>query len=406
MAGWVVVHEAARTFEGRGAAFWERLADKALHGELLSREEGLAVLQAPDEEVLALLQAAYRVRRHYFGNRVKLNVLMNAKSGLCPEDCGYCSQSTVSTAPIERYPFRPVEEIVQGARRAYAAGAGTYCIVASGRGPTPKELEHVVEAVRRIKAELPLRVCACLGIVSPEAARRLKEAGVDRYNHNLNTSRSHYPRITTTHTYDDRVATVKAIKEAGISPCSGCIVGMGETDDDIYDLAVALRELGADSIPVNFLHPIPGTPLEGTWELNPRRCLKILAFFRFMCPDKEIRISGGRELHLRSLQALGLYAADAIFLGDYLTTQGQAAQADLAMIADLGFEVEPPGQTIGPGLQTLAGGENPSDAAAWRPADGRRPGGDGLAEAARAVKVAEPDGRPRRPGQPVSVRSR
>ncbi|HEX6971426.1 MAG TPA: biotin synthase BioB [Limnochordia bacterium] len=329
---------------------WQALAAKALRGEILSFEEALSVLQAPDDELLPLLHAAFTVRRHYFGRKVKLNVLMNAKSGLCPEDCGYCSQSIVSKAPIEKYPFRSAADIVEGARRAWDAGAGTYCIVASGRGPTKKELQHVAAAVRQIKAELPLRVCACLGLLDAEAARVLKEAGVDRYNHNLNTSARHYARITSTHTYADRVETVRAVQANGISPCSGCIVGMRETDEDIYAVAVALRELDVDSIPVNFLHAIPGTPLADCDELNPRRCLKILALFRFMCPSMEIRISGGREVQLRSLQALGLYAANSLFLGDYLTTPGQPAQADLQMIADLGFEVERPEESAGPGL--------------------------------------------------------
>lgn len=325
---------------------WETLADRALAGKVISRAEAEAVLEAPDDELLNLLSAAFRVRKHYFGKRVKLNVLMNAKSGLCPEDCGYCSQSIVSEAPIDKYPFRSIEELIEGARRAFAAGAGTYCIVASGRGPTNREVEHVAEAVRQIKAEMPMKICACLGVLTPEKAKKLKEAGVDRYNHNLNTSEAHYGNITTTHTFADRVNTVNVVKEAGMSPCSGCIVGMGETNDDIYNVGLFLRELDADSVPVNFLHPVHGTPLGHMMTLNPRRCLKVLAFFRFMCPSKEIRISGGREFNLRSLQPLTLYAANALFLGDYLTTKGQGAHDDIRMIEDLGFEVEQPGEAL------------------------------------------------------------
>ncbi|GAB7388894.1 biotin synthase BioB [Bacillaceae bacterium] len=329
--------------ERTGTNRWEALADKALRGEILTREEALQVLGAPDEEVLPLLQAAYRVRRHYFGNKVKLNMIINAKSGLCPEDCGYCSQSIVSTAPIEKYPLLDKETLIAGAREAMARKAGTYCIVASGRGATDREIDQVIEAVKEIKKEMPLKICACLGIISEEKARKLKEAGVDRYNHNLNTSAGHYANITTTHTYQDRVKTVETVKEAGISPCSGCIVGMGETHEDIYEMALELRRLDADSIPVNFLNPIKGTPLEGMNELNPRFCLKVLCLFRFMNPSKEIRISGGREVNLRSLQALGLYPANAIFVGDYLTTEGQDYTADHQMIADLGFEIEEQG---------------------------------------------------------------
>ena len=323
-----------------GSGRFEELADKALGGLCPSREEALAVLSSDDDELLALLAAAYRVRRHHFGRKVKLNVLLNAKSGVCPEDCGYCSQSIVSSAPIEKFQLLQKDEIVRGAHDAWGRKAGTYCIVASGRGPSARELRVVTEAVRQIKQELPMKICACLGLLTDEQAQELRAAGVDRYNHNLNTSAAHYEHITTTHTYEDRVRTVEAVKRAGISPCSGCIVGMRETDEEIVDVAFALRELDADSIPVNFLHAIAGTPLEGVHELDPRRCLRVLALFRFVCPDKEIRVSGGREVNLRSLQPLALYPANAIFIGDYLTTEGQDVSADIRMIEDLGFEVE------------------------------------------------------------------
>jgi biotin synthase len=319
---------------------WEALADKALAGDLLEREEALAVLRSDDDELLPLLHAAFRVRRAHYGRKVKLNMLINAKSGICPEDCGYCSQSIVSTAPVERYSLLDEETIVAGAHEAWSRKAGTYCIVASGRGPSAREVRAVASAVRRIKNELPMKICACMGLLSDEQARALREAGVDRYNHNLNTARDHHATITTTHAYDDRVRTVEAAKAAGISPCSGFIAGMGEADDQIVDVAYALRELDADSIPVNFLHAVPGTPLEGADELNPRRCLRILALLRLVCPAKEIRVAGGREVNLRSLQPLALYAANSIFVGDYLTTPGQATQQDWSMLEDLGFEIE------------------------------------------------------------------
>lgn len=319
---------------------WNILADRAIRGERITKDEALAVLRAEDDELLPIMQAAFRVRNHFFGKKVKLNLIVNAKSGYCPEDCGYCSQSIVSKAAIEKYPMLDKETIVNGARKAMELKAGNYCIVASGRGPTPRELEQVAEAVKEIKATMPMKVCACLGILSEEQAEQLKEAGVDRYNHNVNTSQSHYANITTTHTYDDRVTTVERAKAAGMSPCSGCIIGMGESDEEIVDLAYALRELDADSIPVNFLNPIPGTPLEGKRELTPRKCLKVLALFRLICPSKEIRASGGREVNLRTLQPLALYAANSIFIGDYLTTEGQAAKEDYQMIEDLGFEIE------------------------------------------------------------------
>lgn len=319
---------------------WELLADKALTGERISQEEALAVLAADDDELLPLMHAAFRVRKTYFGKKVKLNMIINAKSGLCPEDCGYCSQSIVSTAPIDKYSMLEKDTLVAGAKKAMDMKVGTYCIVASGRGPSRRDLDQVVDAVREIKSTMPMKVCACLGILDQDQANRLKEAGVDRYNHNLNTSASHFDKITKTHTYDDRVTTVEHAKVSGMSPCSGCIVGMGETDEQIVEVGFALRELDADSIPVNFLNSIPGTPLEGANYLDPRKCLKVLAMMRFICPTKEIRISGGREVNLRSLQPLGLYAANSIFIGDYLTTEGQAHTDDHRMIEDMGFEIE------------------------------------------------------------------
>ncbi|MGZ0051727.1 biotin synthase BioB [Brevibacillus gelatini] len=319
---------------------WNEYADKAVQKEALTQAEALHVLQAPDDELLPLLHAAFRVRKHFFGKKVKLNMILNAKSGLCPEDCGYCSQSIVSTAPVAKYTMLDKDTLLAGAREALNRKAGTYCIVASGRGPTEKELGQVIEAVKEIRATMPLKICACLGILSDEQAQRLKEAGVHRYNHNLNTSRNHYSAITTTHTYDQRVETVDTVKKAGMSPCSGVIVGMGESDEEIVEMAFALRSLDADSIPVNFLNAIPGTPLQNQGRIPAKKALKVLALFRFVCPDKEIRVAGGREVNLRSLQPLSLYAANSLFVGDYLTTPGQEISADHQMIEDLGFEIE------------------------------------------------------------------
>ena len=319
---------------------WNALANKAIQEGGISAEEALSVLEADDDELLAIMDAAFRVRKHHYGKKVKLNLIINAKSGLCPEDCGYCSQSIVSTAPVNKYPLLEKDTLVDGARKAMEMKVGTYCIVASGKRATDKEVDQVIEAVKTIKGEMPMKICACLGILSAEQATALKDAGVDRYNHNLNTSKNNFANITTTHTYDDRVNTVNHAKDAGMSPCSGCIIGMGETAKDTVDMAFELRRLDADSIPVNFLNSIAGTPLENNKELTPQKCLKTLAMMRFVNPTKEIRASGGREVNLRSLQALALYAANSIFVGDYLTTEGQQASEDHKMIADLGFEIE------------------------------------------------------------------
>lgn len=320
---------------------YSQWATDVLNGKEITDEQALTILQAPDEDILPLLHAAYQIRKHYYGNKVKLNMIMNTKSGLCPENCGYCAQSIVSKAPIEKYSMMKQEEIVAGAERAASLNAGTYCIVASGRGPVNKELDIVIESVKEIKEKhAHMTVCACLGLLKPEQAKRLKEAGVDRYNHNINTSAEHHHQITTSHTYDDRVQTVQRAKEAGISPCSGVIIGMKERMEDVIAMARSLHAMDADSIPVNFLHAVDGTPLEGTNELTPMYCLKVLSLFRFINPTKEIRISGGREVNLRSLQPLGLYPANSIFIGDYLTTAGQESDRDRQMLKDLGFEVD------------------------------------------------------------------
>jgi biotin synthase len=323
---------------------WHELADQALEGQAISRAEALAVLSVPEEELLDLVSACYRVRRHFHGKRVKLNMLINAKSGLCAEDCGYCSQSIVAQSGVDRYPLQSKEVLLEGARQALAVNAHTYCIVISGRRPTPRELDHVVEAVQAIKEQYPLRICCCLGLLSDAEAQRLKDAGVERINHNLNASEDYYRDICTTHTYQDRVETVEAVKRAGVSSCSGGILGMGESDAQIVDLAFALRAMDVDSIPLNFLIPIAGTPLGGVEYLTPQKCLAILCVFRLVNPSKEIRIAGGREYHLRSLQPLGLYVADSIFIGDYLTTRGELPERDLQMLEDTGFEPAlPPG---------------------------------------------------------------
>ncbi|QCR32480.1 biotin synthase BioB [Lysinibacillus sp. SGAir0095] len=319
---------------------WITLAHEVIEGKILNDEMAMAILQSDDDELLPIMQGAFTIRKHYFGKKVKLNMIMNAKSGYCPENCGYCSQSSISKAPIEKYPFITKEEILAGAKQAFENKIGTFCIVASGRGPTRKDVKVVSEAVKEIKEMYGLKVCACLGLLKDDQAEQLKDAGVDRYNHNLNTSSRHHDYITTSHTYEDRINTVEIAKKHGLSPCSGAIIGMRETKEDVIDIARALRALDADSIPVNFLNAIEGTKLAGTKELNPRYCLKVLALFRFMNPAKEIRIAGGREVNLGSLQPLGLYAANSIFVGDYLTTVGQEEHQDYSMLKDLGFEIE------------------------------------------------------------------
>ncbi len=322
-----------------GTSRWNQLADQVLSDKPLTDEAALEVLQSPDEELLSLLSAVYRVRHAHFANQVQLYFLMNAKSGLCPEDCSYCSQSKVSEAAIPKYNLLQPAKLMEGARLAAERQAKTYCIVISARGPNEREMNAVCEIVPKIKQEYGLDVCACLGLLNDEQAQRLKAAGVNRVNHNLNTSEDHYAEICSTHTFEDRRATLRSVRNAGMEMCSGGIIGMGEEDIDVVRMARELSELGVHSVPVNFLNPIDGTPLAANNALNPRYCLKALAMFRFMLPDREIRIAGGREMHLRSLQPLGMYAANSLFVGDYLTTKGQPADDDYRMLEDMGFEI-------------------------------------------------------------------
>ncbi|MCJ1655352.1 biotin synthase BioB [Staphylococcus sp. NRL 16/872] len=316
------------------------LAERILNHNLLSKNEALELFENPAFDTFELLNEAYIVRKHYYGKKVKLNMILNAKSGICSEDCGYCGQS-VKMKQKQRYALVESEKIKAGAQVATDHHIGTYCIVMSGRGPTTREVDHICDTVEEIKALHPqLKICACLGLTDEEQAEKLKEAGVDRYNHNLNTSERYHSEVVTTHTYEDRVRTVEMMKAHNISPCSGVICGMGETDEDIIDMAFALKEIDADSIPINFLHPIKGTKFGGMDLLSPMKCLRIIAMFRLINPTKEIRIAGGREVNLRSLQAIALKAANSIFVGDYLITGGQPNELDYQMIEDLGFEID------------------------------------------------------------------
>jgi biotin synthase len=317
------------------------LVQRGLRLESPTREQALALLTSSDEDLLDVVAAGGRVRRHFFANRVKLNLIVSMKSGLCPEDCSYCSQRRGSDADVLKYNWVDPAEAAETADRAVAGGAKRVCLVASGRGPSDRDIQRVAETVRVIKERHPnVEICTSLGLLTAERAERLIASGVYAYNHNLNTTEANYGEICSTHTFADRVDTLGVAHDAGLSPCSGAIFGMGETDDEIVDLAFDLRELDPDSVPINFLIPFAGTPLGNEWQLTPQRCLRILALYRFFFPNVEVRIAGGREIHLRTLQTLGLHLAKSIFLGDYLTSEGQAGSTDLQMIADAGFVVE------------------------------------------------------------------
>lgn len=322
---------------------FQALADKSLRGEALSHEEALRVLDTPSSEMDALLAATRRVREAHFGRRVKVCVLLNAQSGICPEDCNYCSQSKISKAEVEKYKLLPEDTIVERAHTAAATGAKRFCIVIAARGPQQKDIDHLSSAVRRIKDDAVtqhMEICTSLGLMNLEQCQTLKEAGVDYVNHNLNTSESHYEKICSTHTYADRVSTLHNVQEAGLKTCSGGIVGMGESNDDIVQMGFKLRAMDIESIPINFLLTIPGTPLQSMMPIDANHGLKVLCLMRLLNPTKEVRVAAGRETHLRGQQEKALCAANSLFVDGYLTTPGQAAKDVRDWIEAAGYEVE------------------------------------------------------------------
>lgn len=321
---------------------WKALSNRILAGETITNKEALAVLESSDDELLDVLQTAYRIRRKYYGTTVSLHLLRNVKSGKCPEDCAFCSQSTSAINDVERYDMQTVESIVAGAQAAADRNAKRYCVVSSTRAPNPNELKAICEAATQIKQKYPaLEICSSLGLLTEEKAQRLKESGIDRFNHNLETSENYFSQVVTTHEFKDRVNTAKVVKKVGLDLCCGGLFGMGESLQDRVDLAFALADLDVDSVPVNFLDPRPGTPFEKQANpLKPNDCLRTLAMIRFVIPQTEVRIAGGRETTLRHLQPLALYPANSMFTAGYLTTGGQSYEEDKRMIEDAGFEIE------------------------------------------------------------------
>jgi len=320
---------------------------KALNKLDLSPEECLHVLDYPNEEILLMLSTAYEVRKKFVGNKVQVQVIMNTKSGHCTEDCHYCSQSCLSKANIEAYPFKSIETIVNGAKEAKKSNAIRYCMALSGIKHTNKTIDILAKSIKEIKERVSMNVCCSIGFLTLAQAQTLKNAGLDRINHNLNTSANYYPNICTTHKYQERIKNIQTCKAAGLEICSGGIIGLGESKDDIINMLLELKEINPESIPLNFLMPIRGTPFENKGKhLTPQYCLKVLCLARFLNPDKDIRIAGGREHHLRSLQPLALYPANSIFVSGYLTTDGQPADKGMQMIKDMGFELEIEGANL------------------------------------------------------------
>ena len=321
-------------------AFIEQCIRDALNKGGLAASSAQDLLGIEDNLIPLLFHGACRIRDHYNGHGIKLCAIVNAKSGRCPEDCAFCAQSAHHKTQIEAYPLMEPRQILHKAREVEAMGARRFSIVTSGKALTEKELEKVVQALRLMKEETGLALCASLGMMAQRTAQQLKEAGLSRYHHNLETAPSFFPSICTTHRYEDDLNTLRSAQEAGLEICSGGIFGLGESAQQRLELAFTLREMAVDSVALNFLNPIPGTPLARSNGLTPLEILKSAAIFRFILPERDIRICGGREVGLRDLHPLIFWAgANGIMIGNYLTTQGRNHRADLRMIQDLKLEV-------------------------------------------------------------------
>ncbi|MGI0489565.1 biotin synthase BioB [Pantanalinema rosaneae CENA516] len=322
-----------------------QLADAIIAGKRLNREEAIALTQIEGQaEILLLCEAADRVRQACCGNTVDLCSIVNVKSGACSENCSFCAQSAHhpgDDSPI--YGLKSPEEILAQAKAAAEAGAKRFCLVSQGRGPKyggPKstEFEQILAMVEQIQAEANIKPCCALGELTLEQAQALQQAGVTRYNHNLEASEAFFPNVATTHSWHDRVETIRNLKSVGIQACTGGILGMGESWDDRVDLALALRELEVESVPLNLLNPRPGTPMGDRPKLDPFDALKAIAIFRLILPEQIIRYAGGREAVMGELQSLGLKAGiNAMLIGHYLTTLGQPPEQDHALLASLGL---------------------------------------------------------------------
>ena len=323
-----------------------QLADGVIAGGYLTREEALELTTIDGQDnILLLCEVADRIRQACCGKKVDLCSIVNIKSGNCSENCSFCSQSVHhpgKDSPV--YGLKSSEDIVAQAKAAAAAGAKRFCLVSQGRGikynsPKSQEFEQILETVSQIITETNIKPCCALGELTREQAEALKKVGVSRYNHNLEASENFYQQIVTTHTWQDRVETVKNLKAAGIQACTGGIIGMGESWEERVDLALALRELEVESVPINLLNPREGTPLGHQPKLDPFEALKAIAIFRFILPKQILRYAGGREAVMGELQSMGLQAGiNAMLIGNYLTTLGQSPQQDLAMLESLGLQ--------------------------------------------------------------------
>jgi biotin synthase len=319
----------------------QKIGDKALGGGSVSMKEILPLSEAKGPDIMDLAAVANRVRDEFNGNKIDLCSLLNAKSGRCSEDCAFCAQSAHYKTEAPIYPLMSADQMVREAKEAQKRGTGRFCLISSGRQLDDKEFEVILNGLDRIRKETTLDLDCSLGTLSEEKAEALKKVGVTRYNHNLETAESHFSKMCTTHSFQDRVQTIEILKEQGFSICCGGIIGLGESPQQRLELAFSLRQLGIDCIPFNILNPRPGTPLERSESVPPMEIIKTIAIFRLIIPRGTIKIAGGREANLRDVQSLALLAgANGLILGNYLTTLGRNAEDDLAMIKDIGFEIQ------------------------------------------------------------------
>ena len=323
-------------------SFYRELMDtveeKVLAGGRILKEEAQELLETPDEYVLRLLAVADHIRIHFKGWKFDSCSLINARSGRCGENCAFCAQSGHYDTDCETYDLRSTDQILEAARSAREAGASRFCTVTSGGALSPREFDALIESLQRVKDEVQIPLDASLGFLDDERVERLKHAGVTRYNHNLETARDYFPSICTTHTFEERVGTVRKALNNGLSACCGGIMGMGETPSQRIDLAFTLAELGVDCVPINILNPRPGTPLEGLLPPEPVEILKTVALFRLILPKATIKIAGGREKNLGDFQGTALRSgANGMIIGGYLTTGGRAVEDDLRMVRQAGF---------------------------------------------------------------------
>jgi biotin synthase len=322
--------------------FVQKMADDVMGGAVLQAVDALRLSEVCGSDLHLLFAEASRIREHYKGSAASLCSIINAKSGRCPENCAFCAQSAWHSTDAQVYPLVDEDELVRCALSAEQNGARCYGIITSGTGIKPgAELEKICRALRRIKAETSIDPSCSLGILNTETAQQLKDAGMVTYHHNLETSRTFFPAICTTHDYQDDVETVLAVKRVGLKVCCGGIFGLGESFSHRVELAQTLRELDVDTVPINFLNPVEGTRLADANFLTPMECLKIIAIYRFMLPEKCLTVCGGRERNLRELQSwIFLAGASGMMTGNYLTTPGRAPEQDLRMLADLELTVE------------------------------------------------------------------